>query len=243
MVGDSRSGGGPKTRPSGSRLAVALLPAVLLPLLAALFYFVLFSAHPAARLLYGATKVFTVLWPILAVRFVLGEPFPGPLAGLRRWLRALPLGFLAGLVVGAALVGLMATPVGAVVSASAETIRAKVTQLGILEWYWPFALFLSLVNSLVEEFYWRWFVYGQLRRAWPGWRAHLLAAVAFSAHHVVVMSQFLPLGWGFAAGGAVALGGLLMSLLFERQRTVAGAWACHLLSDVVLMGIGYWLLF
>ena len=229
--------------PSAARLWGALLPAMLLPLLASLFYFVFFSHHPAARVAYVLTKVFTVAWPFLALRLVLGEPFPGPVAGLRRWTRALPLGVLAGGLAGAALLGLMATPAGDIVTGSVEAIRGKANQLGILGWYWLFALLLSLVNSLVEEYYWRWFVYGQLRRIMPGWRSHLFAGVAFAAHHVVVTSQFVSLGWGFVAGAVVALGGVIMSVLYERQGTVAGAWVCHLIVDLCIMGVGYRLLF
>jgi uncharacterized protein len=230
-------------RSSAARLALALLPAALLPFLSSLFYFVFFSAHPAARVAYILTKVFTLAWPLLAFRFVLGEPFPGPVAPFRRRLGALPLGILSGLLMGATLVGLMATPVGGVVSGSVGAIREKAVQLGILAWYWPFALFLSLFNSLVEEYYWRWFVYGRLRRVWPGWRAHLLAGLAFGAHHAVVISQFISPGWGLVAGAVVALGGIILSVLFERQGTVAGAWVCHLIADLCIMGVGHWLLF
>ena len=231
------------TRPPSSRILAALVPAALLPVTASLFYFVLFSDHPWARVLYGATKLFTLLWPLLAVRFVLGETLHNPLGNLRGQLRAVPLGALAGLLVVGLMAGLMATPAGAVVLQSAGTIRAKAQQLGILSHYVAFAIFLSLVNSAVEEFYWRWFVYGQLRRLLPGWRAHALAAAAFAAHHVVVVTQFFPLGEALGFGVAVGLGGVIMSLLYERQRTLCGAWVCHLVVDLGIMGIGYGLLF
>ena len=226
-----------------SRILAALVPAALLPLAASLFYFVLFSDQPWARVLYGATKVFTLLWPLLAVRLVLGENLPSPFVNLRRHLLAVPLGALAGLLVVGLMAGLMATPAGAVVLQSADAIRAKAQQLGLLEHYLAFAVFLSLVNSAVEEVYWRWFVYGQLRRLLPGWRAHALAGAAFAAHHVVVVTQFFPLGVGLCFGAAVGLGGVIMSVLYERQRTLCGAWVCHLVADLGIMGIGYGLLF
>jgi membrane protease YdiL (CAAX protease family) len=231
------------TRPPTSRILVALVPAALLPVTASLFYFVLFSDQPWARVLYGATKVFTLLWPLLAVRFLLGESLHNPLGNLRGQLRAVPLGAFVGLLVVGLMAGLMATPAGAVVLQSAGTIRAKAEQLGILNHYVIFAVFLSFVNSAVEEFYWRWFVYGQLRRLLPGWRAHALAGAAFAAHHVVVVTQFFPLMEALSFGVAVGLGGVIMSLLYERQRTLAGAWVCHLVVDLGIMGIGYGLLF
>jgi uncharacterized protein len=216
---------------------------MVLPFVASLFYFVLYSDHPGAKALYATTKVFTVVWPWAALRFILRVPFPGPVAGVRRWVRALPLGALVGLLLVASFVAAMGTGLGGVVEGASGAIGTKAGQLGILDHYWAFALFLSLVNSLVEEYYWRWFLFGRLRLVLPRWPAHLVAAAAFAAHHAVVTTQFLPLGWGLAAAAAVALGGLIMSLLYERQGTVAGAWVCHLLVDLGIMGIGYKLLF
>ncbi len=226
-----------------ARTLAALLPAVSVPFLASLFYFVLFSGRPAAQALYTAAKLFTMAWPPLAVLFILREPLVFPRNDWGRRLKALPLGLLAGVLMAALLVGLMATPLGAVATESAGRIRLKALQLGILEWYWPFALFLSLVNSMVEEFYWRWFVYGRMRRLTGVWPAHLLAGAAFAAHHVVVATQFFPVGWGILFGSAVGLGGVAMSILYERQGTLSGAWACHLVADLGIMAIGYRLLF
>lgn len=226
-----------------TRILAALLPAALLPLAASVFYFVLFSAHHWARVLYGATKLFTLLWPLLALGFVLHERLPGIHWNPREHLRAVPLGALAGLLVAALMAGLMLSPAGRLVLESSGAIRAKAQQLGFMEHYFAFAVFLSFVNSVVEEYYWRWFVYGQLRRILPGWRAHALAGAAFAAHHMVVATQFFPLGWGLLLGASVGLGGAVMSVLYERQRSLAGAWTCHLVADLSIMGIGYGLLF
>jgi len=225
------------------KLLAALLPAMLLPLIASVVYFVLFSARSWAPLLYTATKIFTVAWPLFACSIILKEPFPRLAGDLGRRLRAGWFGALVGSAISGAMVGLLATPLGAVVLQSAGAIRVKAQQLGILDHYWSFALFLSLANSAVEEYYWRWFVYGKLRALVPGWGAHALAGAAFAAHHIVVATQFFPLAWGVFLGASVGVGGVIMSLLYERQGTLAGAWACHLVADLGIMGIGYWLLF
>ena len=100
----------------------------------------------------------------------------------RRHLRAVPGGLVLGALVVAAVMLLFDSPVGAVAIDSAPRIRARAASLGIVEHYWTFALFLSLLHSLVEEYYWRWFVYGQLRRVLSAGPATLLASAAFTAH-------------------------------------------------------------
>jgi len=225
------------------RLWLVLLPAMTLPLAASICYFVLFSEHVFARVIYAGTKLFTVVWPLFAVLFVLKTGLPRPELRDARHLKALPLGLLTGAVVVGAIFAAMASPLGEVAAAGAGDIRRKAAELGILDHYWPFAIFLSVLHSLIEEYYWRWFVFGRLRQVTRAWAAHLLAAAAFAAHHVVIATQFFPPGWGFLFGALVGVGGLVWSLLLARQKTLTGIWLSHMLADLGIMVAGHKLIF
>src|SRR5262249_8532078 len=54
------------------------------------------------------------------------------------------------------------------------------------------ALFVSVVHSLFEEYYWRWFVFGGLKRYLPLGAAVGVSALGFTLHHVVVLGVFFP---------------------------------------------------
>lgn len=222
---------------------LALAPAMALPFVAALFYFVLFGDRPFARVIYGATKVFTVVWPAAAVWLIFRTRFPKLELRAGRHLRAIPLGLVTGAAIALLMFGLMQTPLGGMVSGGAEAMRQKARAFGVLEHYWLFAVALSVVHSLVEEYYWRWFVFGRLRSVCRPAHAHVLAGAAFAAHHVVIATQFFPLGWGIVLGGLVGVGGIVWSVMYDRQRTLAGAWASHLIVDFGIMAIGHKLLF
>jgi membrane protease YdiL (CAAX protease family) len=222
---------------------LTVLPAMILPCIASLFYFVLFSEKLFAQLLYGGTKLFTVLWPALAAFVILRNPFPVKSVDWRKHFKSLPLGMLSGTVIVAAMFALMQTPLGHIARASADNIRHKLAGLGILEHYWLFGLFLAVVHSLVEEYYWRWFVFGRLRNLVPIFWAHILAGAAFASHHVVVTSQFFGFGWGFFVGAAVAAGGIIWSVMYSRQRTLAGPWLSHMIVDLGIEAIGHSILF
>ncbi len=225
------------------RLWLALVPAMVVPCAASLFYFVFFSEHLFARAVYGAAKVFTLAWPVVCVWFVLGTRLPR--MNLRDPLhrKAIPFGVLSGIAIVVILVIAMHTAPGRVLYAGADALRAKATQLGFLAYFVPFALFLSLMNSLIEEYYWRWFVFGRLREVAVVALACLLAGVSFAAHHVVLLAQFFPLAWAFLLGGCVGIGGVLWSLMYHRQGTLAGAWVSHMIVDIGLMWVGYNVLF
>lgn len=222
---------------SPRRFWLALGPALVVPLLGALVYFLWLPGGLLSQLFYGGTKLFTLIWPLLALRLLLRQPWPQPVTS-RHW-RALPLGLLSGLLIGAAFLLALQTPLAQVAVAGAPAIEAKLLDLGIAGHYWSFALALSLVHSGLEEYYWRWFVFGRLAQRLPVVAAHLLAALAFAAHHVVVVGVLFGWPWGLLGGLAVTVGGLIWSGLYQRQGTLAGAWLSHAVVDLVLMAIGY----
>ena len=53
--------------------------------------------------------------------------------------------------------------------------------------YLLLALFLAGIHSLMEEYYWRWFVFAELTRCLAVTPAIALSALAFMGHHVIVL--------------------------------------------------------
>ncbi len=221
------------------RIWWAVLPAAVLPALSAIFYFVIATEGRVTQLVYSATKLFTLFWPLVAWRFILKRPIDRwDWRASRHW-KALPLGLIVGLgIVGIAWIAL-ATPLGDVVRANAHRIRAKTEAVGILRHYLLFSIFLSVFHSLIEEYYWRWFVYGRLAEVTRGPLPHLLAGAFFAAHHVVVLSTFFGLAWAFFFGGCVGIGGIIWSWLYQRQGSLLGIWLSHMIVDMGVLAIGY----
>lgn len=220
---------------------LVLLPAMLLPLVGAVCYFVLFSHTQWAPVLYAGTKVFTVVWPICAL-LLLAQPLPRWRPDRVAWARALPTGLASGVVIGVSIVLLAHGPFADLLASAAPRIQAKVESLGIAEHYWAFGLFLAVIHAAIEEYYWRWFVFGQLRKQVPEVAAHIIAAVAFMAHHIVITCQFFPVGWGVLLGVGVGVGGAVFSTLYARQHTLFGAWVAHMGIDLAILWVGHELL-
>jgi len=224
------------------RYLMAVLPALVLPFAAAWYYFAPGRDPVLARAVYVGIKLFLLVWPVAAVRLLLNEHLPR-IAWLqaKHW-RALPLGALTGIGVALAAGGLMLTPLKEVALAAAPAIREKLVTLGVEKHYWLFAVFLSVIHAALEEYYWRWFVFGQLRRKLMLTPAVTVAALGFASHHIIILSQFFPLPWAITLGLLVGAGGAMWSLMFERQGTLSGAWISHALVDFGVMAIGYWVI-
>lgn len=128
-------------------------------------------------------------------------------------------------------------------TAGIAPIQAKVAELGISS-PWKFAalgVFYSLCHSFLEEYYWRWFVFDQLKRLVPLLPAILVSALGFMAHHVLVIGTFFgpwsPITWLLSL--AVAVGGAFWAWLYHRSDSLLGPWLGHLLVDAGIFLIGY----
>jgi membrane protease YdiL (CAAX protease family) len=106
--------------------------------------------------------------------------------------------------------------------------------------------YLALVNSLLEEYVWRWFVYRQCERLMPwanGWLAVVISAMLFTLHHVIALQvQF---GWAVTVLGSagIFIGGVTWSWLYRRYRSIWPGYVSHICADVAAFAIGWWLLF
>ena len=217
--------------------------AAFLPFVGSLFYFVIAGDNPVGRVCYGLVKLFTLLWPLIVYKWILKKSFPWRRESKIPFWRSLGEGGLLGVAIGAVLLLAMETPLGSLVRDSAGAIGGKVDDIGIRAHYWGFALLLSLGHSLLEEYYWRGFLFTQLAIRMPLRCAHILAGLAFSLHHIVICTQYFTLVWGILLGGTVAIAGLFWSLLYQRHGHIWGAWISHIIADLVLMYIGAQLIF
>ena len=223
---------------NGRRWAV-LLPALLVPLTASFFYFVLFPGTAFGNSFYVIAKLNLLLWPIIATLWILKEPMIDKTLP-RRHKASIVQGTIFGIAVSALLVFLVkGTPLGTVVGENVVRISERIVGLGVADHYLEFALFLSFIHAGLEEFYWRWFVFGNARRLMPGWAAITLAAVGFSSHHIVVLSQFFPMGWAVFLGGCVGLGGAAWSWIYHRMNSMWGPYVSHVIIDLAIMWVGW----
>ncbi|MBN1556935.1 MAG: CPBP family intramembrane metalloprotease, partial [Lentisphaerae bacterium] len=212
--------------------------------LAALFYFWLCPDAAASRWAYWGVKVFLVAWPlVMGMTLLRGRPAQLRRRGRRRYGRAAGWGLLTGLGMALLILAVMQTPLGDLVRDRAGAMRERARHLGILRYYGFFAVFLALAHSLIEEYYWRGFVYRRARALLSRPVATGLASIAFASHHVIVTGRLLSWPLGVLAGAGIALAGAVWCAQYERHRTLLAPWLSHLLADIAVMAVGGRILF
>lgn len=149
-----------------------------------------------------------------------------------------------GLLIAGAILGLYAFTrhVGWIDPATVAG-RAAQTGLSSKTLYVVGAVYWVTLNSLMEEFVWRWFVFRQFERLAGGLAAVFLSALAFTLHHIVALSgQF---SWPMTILGSTGVftGGAIWSGLYLRYRSIWPCYVSHAIVDLPIFIIGWWLIF
>lgn len=153
------------------------------------------------------------------------------------------IGLASGLVIGAG--SLLAYRLGwhGRIDASALLEIAAKNQFDRPAVYLGFAAYITLVNSLLEEYVWRWFVVSRCKVLFSPRVAVLAGAVFFTLHHVIALRAYLPWSLTLLAAGGVCTGGLLWGWMYVRYRSIWPGFVSHALVDVAVFTIGWLLLF
>lgn len=228
-----------ETQVGRRRALTALALLVPVPTLAICINMVFFPG-PVGMTFWTVSKVWILVLPLIWTRFAEG-------ASLR-----LPKRSRAGLVPGLVF-GLLAA--GCVLLTDRLLLREMLDPSVFSEmiadngldqpWtYAGMAVYICLVNSLLEEYVWRWFVFRQIERLAPPLPAVLLSAGAFTLHHtIIVQTQFGNWGLTALASAGVFVGGAMWSALYLRHRSIWSPWLSHLVVDIAIFLIGARLVF
>jgi membrane protease YdiL (CAAX protease family) len=215
---------------------------LVFPTIVTLAYFVwLADRADTLKVAYGVGKLIQFGFPVAFAWFFLRDRIGWPTGDRRGVSRGLIFGAVI-VALGLAIYAWLLKPNGAL-DAAAGQIEAKVAGFGITSAaaYFLLAAFYSVAHSGLEEYYWRWFVFGQLRRQTSRVVAIVISSIGFMAHHVVVLGVFF--GWSspltYLFSVAIAIGGAVWAWLYDDSDSVLAPWISHALVDAGIFAIGY----
>ena len=170
--------------------------AMLFPSLLTWLYFVALQDHSATvqQAAYTAGKVLQFALPLIWLLALGWAVRRARSPGTIRLSTSIAIGAVFGLLVAMAILagyfGWLHTT--GWFAAAEAAIRRKVLAFGLRSpaQFAAAGIFYALVHSLLEEYYWRWFVFGQLRRFLSLYAATALASLAFAAHHWIVLGVY-----------------------------------------------------
>lgn len=121
-------------------------------------------------------------------------------------------------------------------------IRSRVSQMGmnIPLMVFGFGTFQTLVNSLIEEYVWRWFVYRHCALLFTQSQAIWISAGFFTLHHIILMVAYCD-DWRLVAVGtlAVFIAGGLWARCMKVYRSLLPSYLSHLAADLALQIVSW----
>lgn len=219
----------------------ALLALILLVSAASLGIAVrLYVPGAVGQWVFVLTRVWILGLPIVWVRWIDGD---------RVRVSRPSIGELkAGTILGLAMLGIILAAYGLIGQDWIDpiSVRAKAQQVGLANpiLYLVSAVYFTFINSLVEEYIWRWFVYRKCERLLPGIEAVGLAALCFTLHHIIALNAYIGNEWVVALGSlGVFMAGAVWSWCYLTYRSLWSCYISHLLADLAIALVGWHLLF
>lgn len=103
------------------------------------------------------------------------------------------------------------------------------------------SLYISFVNSLLEEFFFRGFAFLGLRSVSTRRFAYIFSALIFALYHVAMMiGWFSPVVFLIILAGLFA-GGIIFNYLNEKSGTIYPSWFVHMFANFAINTVGFML--
>lgn len=228
-----------------TRAALALLllvPAPTLAVLAALWVPGL-AETTTGKATFMFAKVWLLIFPLVWTRYVERRPLTIPRPAWRGMGWAVGTGVAIFAIIFAAYYGYARDQID--LGAMGEKMIAAGLdapwKLAAMAVYW------CTINSLLEEYVWRWFVFAKCKALTPKHTALpiALSALFFTLHHFLAMLAYLPgqLHLVLLASLGVFIGGATWSWLYLKSKNIYAAYVSHVFADLIIFWIAYQIAF
>ena len=213
----------------------AIVPAPTLALLAALY---VWPDTGLGQLVYAFLKIWLVAvpvgWVVLVERRRPGIPRPSA--------RGMTAGIVTGVLIFAVIVSAYLL-FGHWIDTDAMAQQIEAVGLGTAPVFLLAALYWCTVNSILEEYVWRWFVFTRCEALMPRVAAVVAAGFFFTVHHVIALAFYFD--WRVTVLGSIGvfIGGTTWSWLYLQWRNIYAAYVSHVFADIAIFGIAWYLVF
>ena len=121
----------------------------------------------------------------------------------------------------------------------------KMNEIGLASWpvYIGGAAYWICVNSVLEEYVWRWFVVRQCEGLFKPIVAVVASAIFFTLHHAIAMSTFMPVFPTVMCSLGIFIGGALWSWMYVKYESIWPGYVSHAIVDLCVFAIGAAMIF
>jgi len=100
------------------------------------------------------------------------------------------------------------------------------------------AIYISIINSLLEEFFFRGFSFITLKQYSSRTFAYFFSALAFALYHVAMMIGWFSIPIFLLMIIGLMIGGILFNFLNEKYNSIYVSWIVHLFANLGINTVG-----
>ncbi|MBE6053965.1 MAG: CPBP family intramembrane metalloprotease [Clostridium sartagoforme] len=103
------------------------------------------------------------------------------------------------------------------------------------------AIYISFINSLLEEFFFRGFAFLKLKEVATRKFAYIFSSLAFAFYHVAMMIGWFDISLFILTIVGLFVGGLIFNYFNEKYKNIYVTWLIHMFANFAINYIGFML--
>jgi len=101
------------------------------------------------------------------------------------------------------------------------------------------ALYISFINSLLEEFFFRGFGFLSLKKVLRPVLAYIISALAFSLYHVAILADWFSPWLFILTISGLFISGLFFNWLNKKSNNIYNSWLVHMFANFSINTVGF----
>lgn len=100
------------------------------------------------------------------------------------------------------------------------------------------AVYISFINSLLEEFFFRGYLFLGLLKRTNRWKAYTLSAFLFALYHVAIIGSWFSPALFLLAMTGLFVGAIIFNFLNEKNDNILNSWIVHMMANLAINTVG-----
>jgi len=102
-----------------------------------------------------------------------------------------------------------------------------------------YGLYITFINSLIEEFFFRGFIFLNIKKLKYKKLAYIISSLAFAIYHIANFQNWFSIGMFLFVSVGLFIGGCIFNYLDDKQETFLNSWFVHIAADLAIILIGF----
>lgn len=102
-----------------------------------------------------------------------------------------------------------------------------------------YGLYMTFINSLLEELFFRGFIFLNIKKLNYKKCAYIISSLAFAIYHIANFQNWFSVTLFLLASAGLFIGGIIFNYLDDKPNTFFNSWFVHICADLAIILIGF----